>query len=343
VEAFNKTVSVVIPCRNEEKYIENCISSFINQTYPSELISIIVADGMSTDNTRKIIQEMSKINRNIVLVENKGLSAPKGMNLGIKYNESDIVIIFGAHAYADKDFIKENVLALEDNEIGCVGGVINTINENIKGAAIAEAMSCPFGVGNALFRYAEKESFVDTVGFGAYRRTLLEKIGLFDEELVRNQDDELNFRVIKSGTKILLSPKIKSKYFSRGNFKSLWRQYYQYGFWKVRVIQKHKKPASIRHLIPLAFVLFLAIGGLLSLFLDFIRNAYLSIILMYILLDVYFSLKVSIQKNISYLGYLFISFPLLHISYGLGFIVGIINFYLIKSKKIEEGNKKMSR
>lgn len=343
MEAFNKTVSVVIPCRNEEKYIENCISSFINQTYPSELISIIVADGMSTDNTRKIIQEMSKINRNIVLVENKGLSAPKGMNLGIKYNESDIVIIFGAHAYADKDFIKENVLALEDNEIGCVGGVINTINENIKGAAIAEAMSCPFGVGNALFRYAEKESFVDTVGFGAYRRTLLEKIGLFDEELVRNQDDELNFRVIKSGTKILLSPKIKSKYFSRGNFKSLWRQYYQYGFWKVRVIQKHKKPASIRHLIPLAFVLFLAIGGLLSLFSDFIRTVYLSIILMYILLDVYFSLKVSIQKSISYLGYLFISFPLLHISYGLGFIVGIINFYLIKSKKIEEGNKKMSR
>jgi len=340
---MNKTVSVVIPCRNEENYIGKCLESFIKQTYPKELLKIIVADGMSTDNTRNIIKDMQRQHDNIILLDNKGLSAPKGMNLGIRHTDSDIVIIFGAHSYADKDFVLENVKVLEREEVGCAGGLITTINDTIKGAAIAEAMSCPFGVGNALFRYAEKEAYVDTVAFGAYRRSLLEKIGLFDEELVRNQDDELNFRVEKSGSKILLSPKIKSTYYGRGDFRRLWKQYYQYGFWKVRVIQKHKRPASIRHLIPLAFVLYLAGGGILSIFSSFIRNIYFIILGLYILLDLFFSLKISLTKSIKYLFYLIISFPILHISYGLGFILGLLNFYILKSSKIVEKNKESSR
>lgn len=340
---MNKTVSVVIPCRNEEKYIGKCIESFLKQSYPMELLTIIISDGMSTDNTRSIINEIKQMHNNIILLDNKGLSAPKGMNLGIRHTNSDIVIIFGAHAYADENFIIENVRALENKEVGCAGGVITTINETIKGAAIAEAMSCPFGVGNALFRFAEKESFVDTVAFGAYRRSLLNEIGVFDEELVRNQDDELNFRVEKSGAKILLSPKIKSTYVGRGDFKKLWRQYYQYGFWKVRVIQKHRRPASIRHLIPLIFVLFLSIGGVLSIFSKLIRVMYFLVLGLYLLLDLLFSIKISIKKKFSYLPYLIITFPLLHISYGLGFIFGIFNFYIFKSSKMEEKNKEMSR
>lgn len=340
---MNKTVSIVIPCRNEEKYIEKCINSFLEQSYPMDLVSIIIADGMSTDKTREIINNISSIHKNVILLDNEGLSAPKGMNLGIRYNNSDIVIIFGAHAYADKDFIKENVLALEREGVGCSGGVIKTVNENVKGAAIAEAMSCPFGVGNALFRFADKESYVDTVGFGAYKRELLNEVGLFDEELVRNQDDELNFRVEKSGAKILLSPKIKATYFSRGDFKKLWRQYYQYGFWKVRVIQKHKRPASIRHLIPLMFVLFLTIGGVASIFSGLLAKLYLSILALYLALDLFFAFKISSSKSFKYFPYLVISFPFLHISYGLGFILGIFNFYIFKSSKLEESNKRISR
>lgn len=340
---MNKTVSIIIPCRNEENYIKQCIDSFLNQSYPKELIEIIIADGMSTDNTRNIINEISKENTNVVLIDNKKFTAPAGMNLGIKKSTSDIIIIFGAHAYADKDFVKENVLALENKEVGCAGGVITTINDSVKGEAIAEAMSCPFGVGNALFRYADKEAFVDTVGFGAYDRKFITDIGLFDEELVRNQDDELNFRVQKTGKKILLNPKIKSTYFSRGDFKKLWRQYYQYGFWKVRVIQKHKKPASIRHLIPLMFVLFLLFGGIGSIFSNLIRIGYFSTILLYLLLDATFSLKVCKKKSFAHFPYLFITFPILHISYGVGFILGIFNFYIFKSKKIEEKNKQISR
>lgn len=340
---MNKTVSVVIPCRNEEKYIGKCIESFLKQSYPMELLTIIVADGMSTDKTRDIINDIKNKHHNIILLDNEGLSAPKGMNLGIKETESEIVIIFGAHAYADENFVIENVKALENKEVGCAGGVITTINDSLKGAAIAEAMSCPFGVGNALFRFAEKESFVDTVAFGAYRRALLDEIGIFDEQLVRNQDDELNFRVEKSGAKILLSPKIKSTYFGRGDFGKLWRQYYQYGFWKVRVIQKHKRPASIRHLIPLMFVLFLSVGGVLSIFSALIRSLYLIILGLYISLDILFSTKISFAKNIKYFIYLVITFPLLHTSYGLGFILGIFNFYIFKNSKLEDKNKEMSR
>lgn len=340
---MNKTVSVVIPCRNEEKYIGKCIESFLKQSYPMELLTIIVADGMSTDKTRDIINDIKNKHHNIILLDNEGLSAPKGMNLGIKETESEIVIIFGAHAYADENFVIENVKALENKEVGCAGGVITTINDSLKGAAIAEAMSCPFGVGNALFRFAEKESFVDTVAFGAYRRALLDEIGIFDEQLVRNQDDELNFRVEKSGAKILLSPKIKSTYFGRGDFGKLWRQYYQYGFWKVRVIQKHKRPASIRHLIPLMFVLFLSVGGVLSIFSTLIRSLYLIILGLYLSLDIVFSTKISFVKNIKYFIYLVITFPLLHTSYGLGFILGIFNFYIFKNSKLEDKNKEMSR
>ena len=340
---MEKSVSVVIPCRNEEKYIGKCIESFLKQSYPMGLLTIIVADGMSTDKTREVVSDISNNNTNVILLDNTGLSAPKGLNLGIRYTNSEIVIIFGAHAYADENFVLENVKALENKEVGCTGGVITTINDSMKGAAIAEAMSCPFGVGNALFRFAEKESFVDTVAFGAYRKSLLDKVGLFDEELVRNQDDELNFRVEKSGAKILLSPKIKSTYFGRGDFKKLWRQYYQYGFWKVRVIQKHKRPASIRHLIPLMFVLFLSLGGVLSVFSNLIRIIYLIILGLYLLLDLIFSAKIAFAKNARYFLYLIVTFPILHTSYGLGFILGIINFYIVKNSKIEEKNKEMSR
>lgn len=340
---MNKTVSIIIPCRNEEKYIKQCIYSFLDQSYPKELIEVIIADGMSTDNTRNIINEIIKKHNNVNLIDNKKFTAPSGMNLGIKKSKSDIIIIFGAHAYADKDFVKENVLALQNEEVGCAGGIITTINDSVKGEAIAEAMSCPFGVGNALFRYAEKEAFVDTVGFGAYYRKFITDIGLFDEELVRNQDDELNFRVQKSGRKILLNPKIKSTYFSRGDFKKLWKQYYQYGFWKVRVIQKHRKPASIRHLIPLIFVLFLLFGGIASVFSKFIRIGYLLTILVYLILDATFSLKICKKKRFNHFPYLFITFPILHISYGIGFILGLFNFYIFKSKKIEEKNKQISR
>ncbi|WP_125152719.1 glycosyltransferase family 2 protein [Clostridium rectalis] len=337
------TVSVVIPCKNEVGYIKECLDSFINQSYPKELYEILVCDGFSTDGTQEIVKKYENNYKNIKLVLNEGITAPKGMNLGIRKSKADVIIIFGAHAYADKNFIKNNVeLLMRDSSIGCVGGPIETLNSSSKGKSIALAMSSPFGVGNALFRYAKKETFVDTVAFGAYRRSVLDKIGYFDEELVRNQDDEINYRVVKSGYKILLSPNIKSYYYSRDSLKKLWRQYYQYGFWKVKVMQKHGKTASIRHLVPMAFVLTNILGLLLGLFFKPILILWGIEVLTYVLGDLIFSLKVS-KKEKGVLKYIPIIFPILHISYGIGFLQGLLVFYIFKSKKSIENNKKISR
>ncbi|MBS5886399.1 MAG: glycosyltransferase family 2 protein [Clostridium sp.] len=340
---MNKSVAVIIPCRNEEGYIAKCIESFLKQSYPMELLKIVISDGFSNDNTRNIIKDYMKNNENVIMIDNEGLTAPKGMNKGIKATDTDIIIIFGAHAYADKDFVLENVKALENNDVGCVGGVLKTINSTVKGEAIAQAMMCPFGVGNATFRYAEKECYVDTVAFGAYKREVLDKVGIFDDELVRNQDDELNFRVIKNGYKILLSPKIKSTYYGRASFAKLWKQYYQYGFWKVRVIQKHNRPASIRHLIPMLFTLYLLVGGTISVFSKSIRWIFLSILALYVFLDLLFSMKLSCKSKLKYLGYISVCFPILHLSYGIGFLFGILNFYFFKSNKIIKKNSDLSR
>ncbi|NFF78268.1 glycosyltransferase family 2 protein [Clostridium sporogenes] len=337
------TVSVVIPCKNEVGYIEKCLNSFVNQNYPKELYEVLVCDGISTDGTQDIVKRYEENYKNVKLVLNEGITAPKGMNLGIKNSTADVIIIFGAHAYADEDFIKKNIEFLsKDSNIGCVGGPIETLNNSNKGKAIALAMSSPFGVGNALFRYAKKETFVDTVAFGAYRRSVLDEIGYFDEELVRNQDDEINYRVVKNGYKILLSPEIKSSYYSRDSLKKLWRQYFQYGFWKVKVMQKHGKTASIRHLVPMSFVLTNILGFLLGMFFKPIFILWVIELLTYLLSDLIFSYRVSKDEK-GVLKYIPIIFPILHISYGLGFLQGLLAFYVMKSKKSIENNKKTSR
>lgn len=337
----NKTVSIIIPSKNEENYIGKCLDSFINQSYNMELFDVLVCDGMSTDSTREIVLDYTKRYKNIKLIDNIGVSAPKGMNIGIKNSNADIVIVFGAHSEADKDFIKNNVEILKREDVHCCGGPIETVNDNIIGKAISLAMSSPFGVGNALFRYSKKEKFVDTVAFGAYKRDVLDKVGHFDEELVRGQDYELNFRFTELGYNILLSPKIKSKYFSRTSILKLWNQYFQYGFWKMKIINKYKKVPSLRHVIPTIFVLFNIFGILGGIFNKYILCLWILIISLYVLINIFYSLKLS-NKNIIILALLLILFPILHISYGVGFIVGFFAFGL-NFDNLVHSNSKITR
>lgn len=341
-ENLKPKVSIVIPCRNEEDYIVKCLDAICNQSYGMENIEVFVCDGYSDDKTIPLVKAYCERYENIHLVMNEKKAAPSGMNLGIKASTGDIIIIFGAHSYMDKDYVKNSVEKLQSTEAACVGGKINSISENQSAEVISKAMSSPFGVGNALFRYSEEEMYVDTVAFGAYKREVLDDVGLFDEELVRNQDDELNYRITKRGYKILLSPAIKSSYYTRGSFKKLWRQYFQYGFWKVRVIQKHKKPASIRHLVPIIFVLSL-IGGLIGgIFSPIIRWGLALELLLYLALATNFAFKVSSDK-LSDVPRIILSFFILHCSYGLGFLEGIFKFYIVKGKTGVEKNIRSSR
>ena len=255
-------VSIIIPCRNEEKYISQNIDSILAQNYVGE-IEIIVVDGMSDDNTRDIVIKYPK--NQVKLIDNTKKVTPKALNLGIESCSGEIFIILGGHAYLDESFVKNNVeLLLKDKTLGCAGGIIKNIYENKIGEIISLAMASSFGVGNATFRTGGNPKYVDTVAFGAYWKKIHFEINGFNEELVRNQDDEYNFRVTKAGYKIYFDPKIVSYYYVRGSINKLYNQYLQYGYWKVYVNKIHKTVTSVRQLIPLFFVLGIIFGGILS-------------------------------------------------------------------------------
>ncbi len=224
---MNKKVSVIIPCRNEEKYISKCIESVVNSDYPQNRLEVLISDGLSNDKTQEIIKHFIHTYPYIKLLINKKKTTPHALNLGIKNSNGGVVIILGAHAEIQSDYISNCVELLNKNtSVGCVGGHMENIYEDKRSKVISLAMSSVFGVGNAHFRTGNKEGYVDTVAFGAYKRDVLDKIGLFDEELTRNQDDELNYRLIKAGAKIYLSKDIKSKYYVRAAYDKLFRQYY---------------------------------------------------------------------------------------------------------------------
>jgi glycosyltransferase involved in cell wall biosynthesis len=324
-------VTVIIPCRNEENYISKCLNSIVETDFPKEFLHVFVCDGQSTDNSRKIIQDFVKQYSYIHLIENKHKTTPQGLNLGIKRSSADINIILGAHSELYPDYINNCVTALQnDNEIGCVGGIIENIYENKNSEAIGLALSSGFGVGNVYFRTGTKEGYVDTVAFGAYKNDVFKKIGLFDETLTRNQDDDFNFRLIKSGFKILLKKNIKSKYYVRASFNKLFRQYYQYGLWKVFVNKKHKTVTTLRQLIPSLFILFLVLGIVLSFFNKTILILFLSILSLYIFMGIKSSFQKS--KNLITACKIFYSFLILHFSYGIAYLIGILRFLILNQK-----------
>jgi glycosyltransferase involved in cell wall biosynthesis len=325
------TVAIIIPCRNEEKYIGRCITSIQELNYPQQKLYVYICDGMSDDGTRDVLKSYSKKESNIHLLENERKTTPFALNLGIKTSPADINIILGAHSEVDKDFVLENVKAFKQgNQIGCTGGVIKNVYEDSMAELIGLAMSSVFGVGNAHFRTGTKSGYVDTVAFGAYKREVFDKIGYFDEELARNQDDEFNYRLLKNGFKIYLSPAIQSKYYVRGSIKKLYKQYFQYGFWKVYVNKKHKAITTIRQLIPFLFVVFLILGSILSTLSSKILISFISVLLIYLITAFFFGYKLS--KRITTSLKLMFLFFVLHISYGLGYLKGIVWFILFNKK-----------
>jgi len=328
-------VSIIIPCRNEKQYISKNIDSILNQDYKGEL-EVLIVDGMSDDGTREIIKEYN--NSKVRLIDNPFLFTPNALNIGVKKAKGDVFIILGGHAFLEKNFVSKNIeVLLNDKSVGCSGGQILNIYENKTGEIISKAMSSVFGVGNATFRTGGNPGYVDTVAFGAYYKKNHDQIGGFDEDLVRNQDDEYNYKIIKAGFKIYFDPEIKSHYYVRGSIKKLFKQYYQYGYWKVYVNKKHKTITTIRQMIPLFFVLGLIVGGVLSALLPYFGWLFLGGVLLYVFLAIVFGFKVSSKlKEVIRVSLIF---PILHFSYGWGYLIGIINFILLgktPSKKSKE-------
>lgn len=324
-------VSIVIPCRNERAYIINCIQSVLQNDYPSELIEVFVCDGMSDDGTLELLTEAAKKFPQLKILRNEQRTTPYALNLGIKKSKGEVVIILGAHAEMQSNYINTCVSVLQKNpEVWCSGGVLKNEAQDYVSGIVSLAMTSPFGVGSAHFRTGMKDGEVDTVAFGAYRKEVFQLIGYFDEALTRNQDDEFNYRLTKAGKKIWLTTSTSIKYFVRGSWNKLWRQYFQYGYWKVFVNRKHKVVTTLRQLIPFLFVVSLIAGFILSFISNYFFWLYIIFIWLYLMCAMLATAMLSgSKKNILQIVF---AFMLLHLSYGFGYLKGVIDFLLLRKK-----------
>src|SRR5690606_1087521 len=229
-------------------------------------MEILVVDGMSDDGTREYVRARQADHPCLRLIDNPARIVPPALNIALRHARGDIIVRVDGHCEIATDYVRRCVDHLLNDDIDGVGGPIETIGETQEAESIALAMSPWFGVGGSAFRTVrDRAMLVDTVVFPAYKRETVERVGAFDEEQVRNQDDEYNYRLREQGGKLLLAPDVTSKYYSRGSMRLLWRQYFQYGFWKYRVMQKHPRQMRPRQFVPPAFVAGLIGSALLGL------------------------------------------------------------------------------
>ncbi|MGN1255796.1 MAG: glycosyltransferase family 2 protein [Bacteroidaceae bacterium] len=318
-------LSVIVPIYQEEKYIAKCIDSMLNQDYPKDDLEIILVDGMSKDRTREIVATYTAQYPFIRLIDNPERIAPCAMNRGIKEAKGDVIIRLDAHVYYPKNYFSLLVEKLNElPEAENVGALCNTlpVNDSLVAQSIAAVLSSSFGMGNSHFRVgADKEMEVDTVPFGCFHRSIFDKVGLYDEELVRNQDDELNARIIKAGGKIYLIPQLVCEYYARDTAKKVYKMFYQYGVFKPLVNKKLGSPATVRQFFPLCFVAGLLVGPIVCVFLPVLWWAYFAVILIWVMLATFFSLKDS--KNLKRILIQNWIYFVVHFGYGWGYIVGI--------------------
>jgi len=326
---FQNKVSIIIPVYNEEKTISKTLESLLNNDYNA--IEIIVVDGMSTDNTKEVIEEyVSKYPTKIKILQNPKQHTPSGLNIGIRNASGNYIMIASGHATYSENYISACVEAIESNLCDVAGGLMETLprNNTPKAIAISEVLKHPFGIGGAKYRTGvENNEYVDTVAYGIYKKEIFENIGLFDERLIRNQDIEFNLRLKRAGYRIMLVPQAKSYYFARDTFKKLWENNYSNGFWVTYSSKYVKKAYRLRHLIPMLFVIYLFTLLILSLIPSiptFVKLIYSVPFFFYIALVTLFSASIGIKPNSDkiFVNSL-VAFITLHISYGLGSIDGI--------------------
>jgi glycosyltransferase involved in cell wall biosynthesis len=319
-------VSVIMPIFNESDSIKTSLGAVLTQVYPENRLQIIVVDGMSNDGTRQIVRELQKNHSNLLLIDNPGKIVSIAINRSLMYAYGDVIIRIDGHTEVAPDYIIQCVMELYRTNADNVGGKMTAIGKGVFGEAVAIATSSVFGVGNSMFHYSVREEWVDTVYMGAWPIRVFEEIGLFDEELVRNQDDEFNYRLRDGGGRILLSPRIKSLYTTRNTPMSLWKQYYQYGYWKVRVLQKHPLQMKSRQFLPLFFVSALLTFALLSPLNNSARIGLICVIGSYLVTCLGVSFWKAYKKSWRYLCILPFVYSILHISYGSGFLFGLFCF-----------------
>ena len=322
-------VSLVIPLYNEEFYIENLVDSLLMQTYSNDDMEFLFVDGGSTDKTLEILKNKQKDFPNLIkILNNPNKTTPYALNIGIEASKGDYILILGAHSEFPNDYVEKNISSLIKTGADNVGGLAYTKGKGKNAKTIAKLLSSKFGVGNSKFRTKGESGYVDTVPFGAFPRKTFDKFGLFDTRLTRNQDNELNYRIRKNGGKLYLDSEIHFYYYCRNTIKGLLQMGVSNGKWNIITMKLVPGSMRVRHFIPFVFLLSLIIMPILSIFFKPMLYLFIAELALYFLLDCFFSAKEA--ENLKEFLKLFVTYPLFHLSYGFGSLMGILNLYKFK-------------
>ena len=324
-------VSIVVPCRNEARSIAVCLDSILTSTYDAHRMEVLVADGLSDDGTRDIVSRYAARDGRIRLLDNPGRTAPTALNLAIREAVGDVIVRMDAHAVFPPEYVTQLVAALDETQADNVGTVVVTVpaDDTVMARAIAIGLSHPLGVGNSQFRIGTNvRKWVDHVPFGCWHRATLERLGPFDESLVRGQDVELNARILARGGRILLLPDVKSTYYARRSLGQLGRMLYQYGYFKPLIGRRIGKVLTLRQLAPPALVLALGAALLLGAWWDPPMLPVAGVIVPYATIVAAAAAFVARRQGLSCGLALLMILPVMHVGYGLGYLRGIVDHFL---------------
>jgi cellulose synthase/poly-beta-1,6-N-acetylglucosamine synthase-like glycosyltransferase len=329
------TVSFVMPVRNEEEYIRESLQSLVDQSYPASECEIIVVDGRSSDRTREIIAEICEGNPQVSCLDNPAGIVPTAMNIGIRAARGEVIIRADGHNVYPKDYAANCVKYLEQKGADNVGGpwVTVAVDESFSARLVASVLSSPFGVGNSKFRTSHEEGFVDTVPFGAFRREVFERVGMFNEKLVRNQDNELNARIRKAGGKIYLTPALTTQYHPVKSFWGLVKYAFRTSRWHIFTLRENKDSMGLRHIAPAAFVMLLLLL-LPAAFMSVYARAFLTATVgIYLLIGFCFSAHANVRGNLALPLVLPFAAFCFHMAYGAGTLFGLSYLFWAPSTK----------
>ncbi len=320
-----------MPCLNEEAYIEACVRSVFAQDYPKDRLEILVADGMSMDKTREILDRLREEDGRVRVIDNPERIQAAGLNAAIRDCRGEIVVRMDVHAEYATDYVRRCVEVLDATGADNVGGAQRAKAKTLFQKALCAALESPLGVGGSKYRSSDNEGFVDTIFLGAFRRRILEKVGLYDPKAVTNEDAELNQRILEQGGKLFLSRQIVVHYFPRDSFRTLSRQYFRYGKGRARTMLKHRRLprtgdagvfASVRPAVPFLTVATAGVLGVLSL------PALAAYLASYALATGAEAVRVGKRAGFAAVPLVWAIFPVLHASHGAGFAAGLVTYAL---------------
>jgi len=318
-------VAIVLPIRNEERTIAACLQAIVDQDYPQECIEVWVIDGLSTDRTRQIVAEFQARHPFVKLLDNPKRIIPAALNIGIRQAQNaDVIVRVDGHTFLEPDYVRQCVRCLQHTGAGNVGGLQRVKGVGYVGKAIALTVSSPLAAGDARYRHTEKEGFVDTVYLGAFPSQVFKSIGLYNEELLRNEDYELNYRLRQAGFHVFLSPSIRSWYLCRSSLPALWSQYFQNGYWKIQMLRRYPRSVRLRQVVAPVFVLSLMVSGVSGLIVRPFAGLLALIAGCYTALIVVFAALTARHHGWRYLPILPLTLTTIHFGWGLGFLWGLI-------------------